>query len=692
MPLPRLAIVGRPNVGKSSLLNMIAHRRVSIVDDTPGTTRDRVTTVVTLEPENNEGEPVHAELTDTGGFGVYTVEGRRIDDAGKDLAALTDDIEQQIAKGVREADLILFVIDAQAGLTAQDREVARLLREGGLGPQRKSRSGEQKAGSGAANVLMIANKCDGPRWEADAAEASAFGFGEPMMVSARNNYRRRELIDRLHKEVKAIGTRRRLGDEVDHPDMMLAIVGKRNAGKSTLVNTLAGEDRVIVSEIAGTTRDAVDVKFELDGKRFVAIDTAGLRKKKSFQDRIEWWALDRCKQAINRADVALLLVDAKVPISQIDQQLGHMLAASYKPVVIVVNKWDLAEGRPIAGSDPKKIRPVTTGDYEEYIRSELKGLDFAPIAFISAKASKNIRETIHVAFEMLDQARSRVNTGKLNRMLREIIRRQGPTSKIGSFAKILYTAQIRTSPPTIVCVVNKPELFTPNYQRFLMNRFREELPFSEVPIKLIIRARKRDDVIEQEDGSIARVAEEREDAGEILKAAMESADADYSQEALADPGSFFDEPPAQPMPDAPARLAESDAPRPRKKKAPVRARRAAPPASAPPARASRSPAGARSGPRSTGPRTGPRTGPLTGPRTRAGTGPRTGAGTGPSKGPSKGPRTGPRTGPASRSRPVKPGAASKKRPSDKRASDAAARPKKASRSGAGRPGQRRQRR
>ncbi|MBL0870746.1 MAG: ribosome biogenesis GTPase Der [Phycisphaerales bacterium] len=529
MTLPRLAIVGRPNVGKSSLINMIASRRVSIVDPTPGVTRDRVMAIVDLEgPDPRDGfEKV--EIIDTGGYGVYTAEGRRIDNAGKDLAALTDDIEKQIGKAVKTADLILFVIDAQAGVTAQDEEIAKLLREGGMG---------HEAGSAGSKVLVIANKVDGPRWEAHALEASGMGFGEPLMVSAKNNYRRRELVETLFAKVRsqreaqlegdkkakkgrakkaAAAAVREHQDEVRHAEMMLAIVGKRNAGKSTLVNTLAGEERMIVSEIAGTTRDAVDVRFEMDGKSFVAIDTAGLRKKKSFQDRIEWYALDRMKLAVERCDVAVLLIDATEPISQVDEHVAQFIARSYKPCVIVVNKWDLAQGRVMSGGRGRKAKRgnvVSTEAYEEYIRGELKGLWFAPISFVSAKSGLNVKNTIALAFELMNQSRERTTTGKLNRLVRGILDRQGPANKLGTFAKVMYVAQVRTSPPTIVCVVNKPELFTANYQRFLLNRFREELPFPEVPIKLLIRGRKQD---EEFDGSAESRLQSELESGELTQ-------------------------------------------------------------------------------------------------------------------------------------------------------------------------------
>ncbi len=504
--LPRLAIVGRPNVGKSSLMNMIASRRVSIVDPTPGVTRDRVMAIVDLEGEDPSAPRLKAEFIDTGGYGVYTAEGRQIDNAGKDLSALTDDIEKQIARAIESADVILFVIDAQAGVTAQDEVVAKLLREGGMG---------QESHGAPAKVTMVANKVDGPRWEMHALEASGLGFGEPLLVSAKNNYRRREFVETLYERVSLLlhertkssartRTRgRKRSSEVEQtapPEMMLAIVGKRNAGKSTLVNKLAGEERVIVSEIAGTTRDAIDVRFEIEGRSFVAIDTAGLRKKKSFQDRVEWYALDRMQLAIERCDVAMLLIDATDPISQVDEHVAHAIAQSFKPCVIVVNKWDLAQGRVMSGGRGRKAKrgaKVTPEAYEEYIRSELRGLWYAPISFISAESGLNVKDTINLSFELMEQSRDRTTTGKLNRLVRKILTRQGPANKLGTFAKVLYAAQVSTSPPTIVCVVNRPELFTANYQRFLLNRFREELPFPEVPIKLLIRGRKKDEDLEK---------------------------------------------------------------------------------------------------------------------------------------------------------------------------------------------------
>lgn len=484
MPVPRIAIVGRPNVGKSSLLNLLARDKVSIVDSTAGTTRDRVSVVIDLQPPAHvEGErpepPLTVELTDTGGFGAYFDEVRgtgRFDDVGNDLTRLTDDIEFQISEAVRSADLVLFVIDTQAGVTGRDQEIARLLRERVLGGRGDDR---------APDIVVVANKCDGPRWEAHAVEGANLGFGEPIAVSAKNNYFRRDFLDTLYRLVAALPGAAANADATPHADLKIAIIGKRNAGKSSLVNALAGQKRVIVSEIAGTTRDAVDVRFDFEGKIFVAIDTAGLRKKKSFADRIEHFAFDRAQRAIERADAVLMMIDATEPVSQVDHQLMWLVQRAHKPCVIVVNKWDLVEGQLRHG------RPVTTRTYEEYLKRETKGLDFAPVCFISAEKGTNIRGAVRTAFELDRQSRQRAGTGLLNRKLREILATRGPSSKLGTFAKVFFCAQVSTRPPTIVLVVNNEHLFTNNYNRFLLNSLRPEVPFPEVPIKLVVKGRKR---------------------------------------------------------------------------------------------------------------------------------------------------------------------------------------------------------
>ena len=526
MPIPRVAIVGRPNAGKSSLMNMIAGAKVSIVDPTPGVTRDRVSAIVDLAPPAQDLPPKPVEFVDTGGFGVYTAEGGRFDEVGADLSKLTSSIERQIAEAVENADLVLFAVDCQQGITPADEQVARLLRTGGFSrkvakptakpakgkKQPKGRKAAKPARPATPPIHIVGTKCDGPKWEAHALELSGLGFGEPLMCSAKNNYMRRDFLEKIYEMLPAPAP-----DEDAHPhaDMLLAIIGKRNAGKSTLVNTLAGEERMIVSEIAGTTRDAVDVRFEFDGKSLVAIDTAGLRRRRSFQDAIEHFAFDRAQRAVDRADVVLLLLDATEKVSQVDEHLAAMAQKSYKPVIVCVNKWDLAEG----GTDDKG-RPATPQRFEEYIRRELKALWFAPVAFIVGASGNNVREVIDLAFELKAQTESRVTTGKLNRLVRAIIDRQGPTDTKGTQAKVYYVAQTGMAPPTITLVVNHPELFRPNYLRFLMNRFREELPFKEVPMRVVVRARRQreDDLAAASEGSTLRMHRGRKGADKRVRA------------------------------------------------------------------------------------------------------------------------------------------------------------------------------
>ena len=462
MALPKLAIIGRPNVGKSSLFNRLAGKRISIVDPTPGVTRDRVTTVVELRPPPDavDPDPRFVELMDTGGYGVYVAEGGQIDDAGKDLAELTPDIERQIRAAAEQADLILFVIDAQDGVVPLDETVARLLRGAGLSPK----------------VIPVANKVDDPSWDADGIEAAALGFGDPALVSANSGYGTRALGEVLWDRVDAV----RAHERPEDPTVRFAIVGRRNAGKSSLVNALAGEPRVIVSEIAGTTRDAVDVRFELDGKALVAIDTAGVRKRKSWADDVEFYSNARTDAAIDRADVCVLLLDATETSSQVEKRLASQLEEKYKPAVIAVNKWDLVAS---------KLSPK---DYIEYLTQEFPGLEFAPIVFVSAKDSTGLRELLGMVANLAQQAAHREGTGRVNHAVRTILEARGPSSSLGTRAKVFYVAQIDVKPPTIAMVVNKPSLFEGSYERYFKNQLREHLPFSEVPIKLVFSERKRE--------------------------------------------------------------------------------------------------------------------------------------------------------------------------------------------------------
>ncbi len=439
MSLPIVAIVGRPNVGKSSLLNCLVGRRIAIVDATPGVTRDRIGAPLPL----GEGEQArYVELVDTGGMGV------------EDIDRLTDRIEAQIAFAIDSAAMVLFIVDAREGVQPLDRLVAERLRK------------QQKP------VVLVANKVDDLAVPLETGELFSLGFGPPVQTSAKHSVGRRELLERI---AQAVGEHAKAETK---PVMQLAVVGKRNAGKSSFINALAGEQRVIVSETPGTTRDSVDVRVRLDGREFVVIDTAGVRKTRKLDGDIEYYSHHRAMRSIRRADVVAMLIDASVPVSQVDKALAGEIAEQLKPVVLVVNKWDLATGK----ADGEK--------YVEYLGKTFPELSFAPVSLTTATENLNVRETVRLAEELYTQSRTRVGTGELNAILAEIVALRGPSHPRGTKPpKILYASQIAVEPPTIVCFVNDVRSFQGNYVRFLLNQFRERLPFAEVPIRLIFRRR-----------------------------------------------------------------------------------------------------------------------------------------------------------------------------------------------------------
>jgi len=437
MSIPLVAIVGRPNVGKSSLLNCLAQRRISIVDPTPGVTRDRVSVILCVDD-------VYFELVDTGGYGI------------EDRDGLTEHVESQIQYAVAAASLIVFVVDAREGVTPLDRQVAELLR-------RQERP-----------VVIVANKIDDPRAGGLAGEFAALGFGEPLMVSARHGRGRRELVQCILSQVRHLSRER-----PSEPVLQLAVVGRRNVGKSTFINAILGEPRMIVSEVPGTTRDAVDVRFVKDGQTYVAIDTAGLRKRARFADDIEYYGFSRATRSIRRADVVLFLIDATVPVGEVDKRLAAYIAEQYKPCILVVNKWDLARDR------------AATGDYGEYLARVMPYVDYAPVAFTTASEGRNVASTLDLARALQKQAAARVPTAQLNEAIQEVMSLRGPSPRRGvRRVKIYYATQIGTSPPTIVLFCNDPALVRPEYQRFLVARLRERLPFEEVPIRLLLRPRR----------------------------------------------------------------------------------------------------------------------------------------------------------------------------------------------------------
>ncbi len=450
--MPKVVIVGRPNVGKSSLFNLMAGRRISIVDPTAGVTRDRVNAIIELPPATKGGESPVVEVYDTGGYGI------------EDSQNLTTSVERQIANAIGDADLIMFIVDAQTGILPLDEQVAKLLRTGG---------------ADLSKVMLVCNKVDGPKLEMEAADFMRLGFGEPVMISAETKHLKTTFLDAIRDAIdfEAMAAQGKSDRSLD-PGIQIAIVGKRNAGKSTLVNAFAGEERVIVSEIEGTTRDSVDVRFEVNDNVFTAIDTAGVKKHKSIKGDIEYYSHHRSLRAIRRADVVLFMIDASLPISSVDKQLGNEVLKHDKPTIIVINKWDLV---------PKE---TTQEDYAEYLDDALKGLDFAPIVFLAAAKAEGLKQVLAMVKNLYEQAGHRVPTGELNRVIREIMTRRLPPANKGRRLNVFYVTQLQTYPPTIGLFVNHPDLFDNNYERFMINKMRDELPFSEVPIKLLVRGRK----------------------------------------------------------------------------------------------------------------------------------------------------------------------------------------------------------
>lgn len=444
MPVPVVTIVGRPNVGKSSLFNWLAGRRIAIVDPTAGVTRDRMSSVV-------EADGRFFELVDTGGMGI------------QDVDNLTAEVEKQIKVGIALADVLIFLVDAREGVVPLDEEVAQKLR-----PVNKP-------------VLLVANKTDTAELEPQAIDFARLGMGMPLCVSAQQNRGRQALLRLILEQLPpATGT-----DVQPDVTLQLAIVGRRNTGKSTFINCLAQAERVIVSEVPGTTRDSIDVRFVLDGKTIVAIDTAGVRRKQSVSGDIEFYSMARAERSIRRADVVLHFFDAADKISRVDKHLADYVLEQCKPVIFVVNKWDLVHGIP-------------TGKFAEYIQATFPMLDFVPIAFITAKDGKNVQRLVNLAQSLHKQASVRVGTGDLNRVLRQALETSPPPLRQNRRPKIFYGTQAAANPPTIVLFTNGPELFTNTYQRYLEKTFRDQLPFSEVPIKLFLRAKQRADLTDIE--------------------------------------------------------------------------------------------------------------------------------------------------------------------------------------------------
>ena len=444
MSVPQVVIVGRPNVGKSSLLNWLAGVRIAIVDDQPGVTRDRLTHLMCHDDR-------FFELVDTGGMGIA------------DMDNLTRHIEEQIDLAIDSASVILFVVDTREGMLPLDQDVARRLR------------------SVNVPIILIANKADDERLDTQADEFYRLGTGKPLRVSTRQNRNRAVLLNMIVAKLPPP-----LEDEAEQgatePEMKVAIAGRRNVGKSTFINTLVNAPRMIVSEVPGTTRDSVDVRFELDGKPFIAIDTPGIRRAKSRQSDIDFYGTHRAQRSIRRADVVFMFFDATQRISKVDKQLCDYIGQQYKPCVFVVNKWD------------QLIRSTPTARWVRYLHEAFGTMRYIPIAFITGQTGKNVKALLNHGQMLFKQSRMRVPTGQLNRMVRDAVRQNPPPHAENRQPKIYYATQVGIQPPTIVLFVNDPKLISKPYQRYLLGKFRDELSFDEVPIKLYLRRRHPADV------------------------------------------------------------------------------------------------------------------------------------------------------------------------------------------------------
>ncbi|MEZ6047782.1 MAG: ribosome biogenesis GTPase Der [Planctomycetaceae bacterium] len=448
MSVHTVAIVGRPNVGKSSLFNWLAGKQISIVDPTAGVTRDRVNFLI------HEGDR-YFELVDTGGIGVV------------DSDDLSEQIEQQINVGIERADLLVFVVDAQMGITPLDREVAHRIRH--LDRPK----------------LLVVNKCDSPKLDQEVYEFLSI-LDAPIVATSVTSKRNRDLLLKGILELlpPADSDESEEGaSRIAEPELKLAIVGRRNVGKSTFINALSAEERVIVSEVAGTTRDSIDIRFDMDGKSFVAIDTPGIRKKKSLANDIEFYGLVRAQRSIRRADVVYLFFDATNTISRLEKQLADEIVKQYKPCIFVVNKWDL-------GTDAE----MTTEKWTEYLTVQFAQLRHVPIAFITAKDSRNIKQLVNLTQSIYKQSRERVPTGQLNRLIRAAMKLNPPPYRQNKRPKIFYATQVGEQPPTIVLKCNNPDLFDETWKRYLLGIFREELPFKEVPIRVFFRSKEKHEV------------------------------------------------------------------------------------------------------------------------------------------------------------------------------------------------------
>ncbi len=431
-----LAIVGRPNVGKSTLFNKLAGERVSIVEDIPGITRDRIY----FDTEWN-GRPI--TVIDTGGIEPKT------DDI------ILSKMKMQAELAIETADVIAFICDVRAGLTAADKDIAVMLLKSGK------------------PVVLCVNKIDSiGSLPMEYYEFYELGFdGDPIALSSLHGTGTGDLLDRVLELAPS-----EKEEEEDDSSIKVAVIGKPNAGKSSIVNKILGEDRVIVSDIPGTTRDAIDTKVENEYGKYTFIDTAGIRRQKKVIDRVEKYSVLRSHSAVERADVCLIMIDASEGITEQDEKIAGLSHEAGKAAIIVVNKWDLIE------KDNSSVKKFT-----DDIREALSYMPYAPILFVSAKTGQRIPKLFEHINYVNEQACLRISTGMLNDVLNDAVTRVQPPTDKGKRLKIYYMTQVSTKPPTFVIFVNDAELFHFSYQRYIENKLREVFGFNGTPIRIVVR-------------------------------------------------------------------------------------------------------------------------------------------------------------------------------------------------------------
>jgi GTP-binding protein len=431
---PMVAIIGRPNVGKSSLFNLLLKQRIAIEEETEGVTRDRL-----ILPLEVQGKP--CQIVDTGGIGIV------------DRQQLEQDVNEQIEFAMGSADFIMFLIDGRADLTELDRAVAKKIRQTSV------------------KVLLVANKVDNDSIEYECSKFLSLGFGEVIPISVLHQ----RGINRLARELADVLPAHKEDDE--NEGMRIALAGRRNVGKSSLTNYLCGSKRVIVSDMAGTTRDAVDVHLKWGGQDFTLVDTAGLRKKNQTEDSIEFFSVHRTFGALYRSDLGILMIDAEQGISQVDQKLSKWFSDHYKPCIIVVNKWDLAEEK------------TTKEEYDHYIRNKMPGLAYAPLIYTSVRDGIGIDSLFNTIQNIVEQMQIEVPTGKINDILHEAQEQKRPRRAQGTVAKLFYASQLKKSPPTFLVFGKSTHNVGADYRRYLAQYFRKHLGMPSLPVQFVFKNR-----------------------------------------------------------------------------------------------------------------------------------------------------------------------------------------------------------